>query len=816
MTTGSAHVQRWQVNIIRAVAAVVRWIIEPSPKVELKQRRRIRMLSVFLLIMSVYTAAGMVILKKIGGDTWLVLEAASATLFVGYLVSRTRYYRAALAVAIAVPALPPLAIAYFKPPEVNLTAELMWLALPLIVATLMLSLRQIIIVVTFYISFIIALRVFGLMEFSDIAPVLGFLSIITFFVIAISVIRRKDQTEIENQLIELQHAEQLLSENNEQLDTVLNSVPCGIIVVDEETHTIHDVNTYASNLIGAPGEEIIGKECHRFICPAERGKCPITDLGEPAAISEQVLVNSRGISVPILKNVARVTMKGSRYLLETFVDITELKQMEKALKESEEKFSKAFQASPDAISISRLSDGAFLDINDGFTRIIGYSREELVGQNADNFNIWADAGQRENMLRKVRDHILMHNEEMQLRPKAGEIRTMLLSTEYVQIGDEPCLLVVGTDITERKKMQEALVIEATRRSILTEQSRDGIVILDQNGAVYEANRQFAEMLGYTSEEILKLNVWDWEFLYPPEQVREMIRTVDEAGDHFQTRHRRKDGTTYDVEISTNGAMFGGQKLIFCVCRDITERKKTEEQLKEAMANLEQSSSRLAATNKELETFSYSVSHDLRAPLRSIDGFSQALLEDYRERLDEKGQDYLRRLRGASQKMGELIDGILKLSRLTRSEMHHEPINLSALAREIAGRLQETQPKRKVKFLIDKELTGSGDPQLLRVLLENLLGNAWKFTSKQPQARIEFSMERNNGKKAYFIRDNGAGFDMTYADKLFGAFQRLHDVSEFPGTGIGLATVQRIINRHGGSIWAEGAVGKGATFHFTLD
>ncbi len=256
--------------------------------------------------------------------------------------------------------------------------------------------------------------------------------------------------------------------------------------------------------------------------------------------------------------------------------------------------------------------------------------------------------------------------------------------------------------------------------------------------------------------------------------------------------------------------------MLAVASDITERKKTEEKLKKTLVELEKSNAKLAATNKELEAFSYSVSHDLRSPLRSIDGFSQALLEDYHENIDKRGQDYLRRLRGASQKMGELIDGILKLSRLTRSEMHCEPTNLSLLAEEIAHRLQETHPERRVKFAIDKELIAKGDAQLLRAMLENLLGNAWKFTGKNPNAKIEFGIDRSNGKNAYFIRDNGAGFDMTYADKLFGAFQRLHEAKDFPGTGIGLATVQRIIHRHGGDIWAVGAVNKGATFYFTLE
>jgi light-regulated signal transduction histidine kinase (bacteriophytochrome) len=224
---------------------------------------------------------------------------------------------------------------------------------------------------------------------------------------------------------------------------------------------------------------------------------------------------------------------------------------------------------------------------------------------------------------------------------------------------------------------------------------------------------------------------------------------------------------------------------------------------------------LSAVNKELEAFAYSVSHDLRAPLRSIDGFSQALLEDYSGCLDAVGQDYLRRVRAATQRMGQLIDDLLKLSRLTRRELRREAVDLSALAGSIAAGLQQAAPQRRVEFAIASGVVAQGDAALLRVVLENLLGNAWKFTSKQSEGRVEFGMREVGGTAAYYVRDDGAGFDMAYVDKLFGAFQRLHQVSEFGGTGIGLATVQRIIHRHGGRVWAEGAVGEGATFYFTL-
>ena len=207
---------------------------------------------------------------------------------------------------------------------------------------------------------------------------------------------------------------------------------------------------------------------------------------------------------------------------------------------------------------------------------------------------------------------------------------------------------------------------------------------------------------------------------------------------------------------------------------------------------------------------------MRAPLRAIDGFSQALLEDYTERLDAEGKDLLQHIRGATQRMADLIDALLELSRVARAELQRETVDFSGLAKRIVAELQQTQPDRQVEFAIAEGLMASGDARLLRVVLENLLGNAWKFSAKQPQARIEVgSLAQPNGALAFFVRDNGAGFDMAYADKLFGAFQRLHRMHEFPGTGIGLATVQRIVQRHGGRIWAEGAVGQGATFYFTL-
>jgi light-regulated signal transduction histidine kinase (bacteriophytochrome) len=240
-----------------------------------------------------------------------------------------------------------------------------------------------------------------------------------------------------------------------------------------------------------------------------------------------------------------------------------------------------------------------------------------------------------------------------------------------------------------------------------------------------------------------------------------------------------------------------------------ERARAEEALRHANASAE-------AANSELEAFSYSVAHDLRAPLRHIDGFSQALLEDYADRLDDEGSGYLTHVREAAQQMGELIDDLLNLSRVTRAELNRERVNVSELVRSVIARLQSSQPDRQVDLVVQDGLEAQADQRLLDIVLMNLLSNAWKFTGKRQSARIEFAAQSDQSPPVFFVRDNGAGFDSKYANKLFGVFQRLHSARDFEGTGIGLATVRRIVSRHGGRIWAEGQVDQGATFYFTLE
>jgi two-component system sensor histidine kinase/response regulator len=261
-----------------------------------------------------------------------------------------------------------------------------------------------------------------------------------------------------------------------------------------------------------------------------------------------------------------------------------------------------------------------------------------------------------------------------------------------------------------------------------------------------------------------------------------------------------------VELAKKSEQLRRQALL------LVESEQASRELAETRAELVRD---LEHKNRELESFSYAVSHDLRAPLRRIDSFSRAILESQGERLDDPGRRYLDRVREASQQMSQLIDDVLYLSRVTRADLREQDVDLSELATLILSRLQESEPARKVDIKVRPGVVVTGDGQLLRIALENLLENAWKFTGKQPDSRVEFGVTQASGEPTYYVRDNGAGFDMTYADRLFVPFQRLHAQGEFPGSGIGLATVQRIIHRHGGQVWAEGLVGQGATFQFTL-
>jgi PAS domain S-box-containing protein len=369
-----------------------------------------------------------------------------------------------------------------------------------------------------------------------------------------------------------------------------------------------------------------------------------------------------------------------------------------------------------------------------------------------------------------------------------------------------------SDITERKRSEQNLRDGERRFRELADSMPQIVWAASADGHFDYYNKRWYDFTG-RPEGITGDESWA-DVIHPDDQVECLARwhSATQTGDAYEIEYRLRARTgayhwflrrALPVRDSA-----GAISRWFGTCTNIDKVKETEEGLRRANAEADSS-------NRELEAFSYSVAHDLRAPLRSIDGFSQAVLEDSGDKLDERGRSDLARVRAGAQRMAHLIDDLLSLSRVSRSELRRENVNLTNLAVAIGERLREAEKDRDVEIRVQDGLMVDGDQSLISALLENLLANAWKFTSRRSKARIEVGFDSSSGKPAYFVRDNGAGFDMAYASKLFGAFQRLHASAEFPGSGIGLATAQRIVRRHGGEIWAQGQIDQGATFYFSL-
>jgi PAS domain S-box-containing protein len=343
---------------------------------------------------------------------------------------------------------------------------------------------------------------------------------------------------------------------------------------------------------------------------------------------------------------------------------------------------------------------------------------------------------------------------------------------------------------------------------------EGLITIDDRGNVRDFNLAAERIFGYGADEVIGQNV---KLLMPEPYLGEHdgylhnYNTTGEAkilGIGREVEGLRKDGSVFPMDLGIAEMRVGGQRLFVGNCRDITERKRAERTIHERTVQLE-------AANSELDSFAYSVSHDLRAPLRAMGGFTRVLVEDHGDKLDGEAHDFLDRIGKASQRMGRMIDDILTLSHATRGEMTIAPVDLSEIAERLLAELSEAEPERDTEIAIQPGVVATGDRRLLETVLRNLLHNAWKFSGQKTQARIEFGVVYQEGGPTFFVRDNGVGFDMAYSEKLFGIFQRLHGRDEFEGTGIGLATVARLITRHGGLVWAEAAEGDGATFYFTL-
>jgi PAS domain S-box-containing protein len=482
-----------------------------------------------------------------------------------------------------------------------------------------------------------------------------------------------------------------------------------------------------------------------------------------------------------------------------------------------------FKHANEAIAITD-AEANIVTISPRFTAITGYSPAEVIGRNP---RILQSGRQDAAFYRAMWGEIVSRGHwsgEIWNRRKNGSIYPEWLSISAVHDdgGKVTNYVAVFTDLSERVTAEQSVRASEQRYRTMFEEAPEGVWIIGADERTIEVNQHLCDLLGYSREEMQGRTPFDFadeenRRIFEVQKNRRAVTTRR----NYEIALRHRDGHNIPIRFSATNLYGedGALTAVLAFVSDITERKAHERETQRLHAQLEQRvverTRALQTANRELEAFSYSVSHDLRAPLRAINGFSHALDEEYGRMLDENGRHYLARVRAASERMAALIDDMLALSQLSRREMKIETIDLSAAARELAAELQAGDPARRVDWVIAPDVAATGDHGLLKIVLQNLLDNAWKYSSRRDAARIEFGTGEDAGRRSFFVRDNGAGFDMAHAAKLFGAFQRLHAPDEFPGSGIGLATVARVIRRHGGEVWAEGKTDEGATFWFTL-
>jgi PAS domain S-box-containing protein len=513
-------------------------------------------------------------------------------------------------------------------------------------------------------------------------------------------------------------------------------------------------------------------------------------------------------------------------------------EAEKALQLSEARYRRLFETAQDGILIVDAVTGQIEDANPFLMDLVGFSLEEYLGKKLWEIGVFKDSEASKSAFLELQSKGYIRHEHIPLHTRdGGSVEVEFVSNVYM-VDNKRVIQCNIRDISERrqaeaeirtlnaelKQRMQALEVSEVRYRRLFETAQDGILIVNADtGEIDDVNPFLLDLVGYSRENYLRKKVWEVAVFKDEDASKAAFLELQKTGyiRYEDIPVRTRAGGCVDVEFVSNVYLVDQKRVIQCNIRDITERKHAEEEVGALNADLERRvqarTAQVEALNKAAESFNYSVSHDLRAPLRRISSFAKILEEDCAGTLDAAGKRLIGNILASTQHMTALIEALLKLASLSSNELQRKPTSLSSLVHVVANELQQNDQGRHVEFVIAEGITAACDANLLRIVIENLLENAWKFTSHLAAARIEFGVTRQTNKPAtYFVRDNGAGFNMKFADKLFGVFQRLHSESEFPGTGIGLASVQRIVHRHGGHIWAESTIGQGATFYFVLE
>ncbi|MGH8094481.1 MAG: PAS domain S-box protein [Chthoniobacterales bacterium] len=610
---------------------------------------------------------------------------------------------------------------------------------------------------------------------------------------------------------------------------LVEAIPSAVVLADRPGRIVL-TNAGTEKLFGYTRDELIGQpvemlvpERFRAIHPSYRAIYARKSEARPMGKGRDLFARRKnGSEVPVEIGLNPIeTPKGS-FILSVIIDISDRKSAEEQQKATLRELND-LRAALDEHAIVAMTDaqGTIVYVNDKFCEISKYPREELLGQDHRLINSGYHPKEFMRNLWQTIGRGAVWKGEIKNRAKDGS--SYWVDTTIVPFlkedGKPHHYVAIRADITERKQAEAA----QAQLAAIVKSSEDAIIGKDLNGIVTSWNSGAEKIFGYSAEEMVGQPIRRLIPLDRQSEEEGILRRIraGESVEHFATVRMAKDGRLIDLSISVSpipddtGRTVGASHI----ARDITQQKRVEKKIRQLNVELEervkQRTADLETANEELESFSYSVSHDLRAPLRAVDGFSQALLEDFAEQLPEEARHYLQTIRQSAQRMGALIDDLLTFSRLSRLPLDRQPVSAEVLVKYALAELALQKEGRAVEIRIAELAPCEGDPALLRQVWINLLSNALKYTRRREHAVIEVGSRMENGETVYFVTDNGTGFDMRYANKLFGVFQRLHRSDEFEGTGVGLAIAQRVVHRHHGRIWADAEPDRGASFFFTL-